>query len=198
MIFQLDYCINLPNLIIFGEKYNGGCSLVVERPVVVRMARVRFSAFTSEVKMDKYNFNLDIANKSDFDKIAKIYVEEFSKKPFNESWTLKLALKKLDIFSRYCDIWKIVLGEKIIGFLIINPNQWFLGETIFGEEMAILEDFQRKGIGEQSVDEIFEIYKKKGYKKYMCLVNLKSKSFGLQNKMGVGESKFNKLMEKEL
>ncbi len=185
-------------MITFGEIYNGGCSLVVERSVVVRMARVRFSASTSEVKMNKYNFELKLSEKSDFDEIAKIYAEEFSKKPFNEPWNLKLALDKLNIFSRYCDIWKIVIEEKIVGFLIINPNQWFIGEIIFGEEMAIIEEFQRKGIGQNAIGKIFEIYKKKGYKKYMCLVNKKSKSFGLQNKMGVEESQFDKLMEKKL
>ena len=171
---------------------------MVERSVVVRMARVRFSASTLEKRMMEYKFNLKLAEKSDFDEVARIYVEEFSKEPFNEAWTLKLALEKLDVFSRYCDIWKIVFEEKLIGFLVINPNQWFLGETIFGEEMAVSEEFQSKGIGENAIRRIFEIYKKKGYKKYMCLVNKRSKSFGLQKKMGVEESQFDKLMEMRL
>jgi GNAT superfamily N-acetyltransferase len=148
--------------------------------------------------MMEYYFNLKLADKSDFDKIAKIYVDEFSKEPFNEPWTFKFALGKLGIFSRYCDIWKIVFKEGIIGFLVINPNHWFLGETIFGEEMAVSEEFQGKGIGENAVLEILEIYKKKGYKKYMCLVNKKSKSFGLQKKIGVEESQFDKLMWRKL
>jgi len=144
------------------------------------------------------NFNLNIAKKEDFSKIAKIYLEEFSKEPFNEPWTLEMALKKLEIFSRYCDIWKILSKEEIVGFLVVNPNQWFLGEIIFGEEMAIQEKFQRRGIGEEAVKDMFKVYKKKGYKKYMCLVNESSKSLGLQNKIGAKESKFDRLMERKL
>jgi len=138
------------------------------------------------------------AKRKNFRKIAKIYATEFSKPPFKEKWTIAIAMKKLKIFSKYCDLWEIEYEKKLVGFLVINPNQWFPGEIIFGEEMAIDGNFQRKGIGKDVFDKIFKVYKKKGYKRYMGVVNDSSKSIGLHKKIGAYKNKYDFLMAREL
>jgi len=138
------------------------------------------------------------AKRKNFRKIAKIYAVEFSKTPFKEKWTIAIAIKKLKLFSKYCDIWEIEYEKKLVGFLVINPNQWLLGEIIFGEEMAIDEKFQRKGIGKEVFDKIFNIYKKKGFKKYLGIVNKKSRAWGLHKKVGGKESNNDKIIEVKL
>ena len=64
--------------------------------------------------------------------------------------------------------------------------------------MAIDENFQRKGIGKKVLVEIFKIYKKKSYKRYMGIVNDSSKSIGLHKKIRAYKNKYDFLMVKEL
>jgi len=144
------------------------------------------------------NIQLNLATKKDFNELAKIYSEEFSKTPYNEPWTLEKALKKLDIFSKYCDIWNILYENKSVGFIIINPNQWCPGEIAFGEEIAIKSEFQNKGIGTKTFEMIFEKYKKRGFKRFMGMENKSSKAKSLYNKIGVKESETYVIIEKEL
>jgi len=144
------------------------------------------------------DINLKLANQDDFEEIAEIYMEEFSKPPFNEPWTTEKANKKIKIFSEYCDIFKIEKENKIIGFIIINPNHWCPGEYIFGEEMAVRKEFQNQGIGTEVLKQIFERYKEKGYKKFIGIANLESKATDLYRKIGISDSKENKVIEKNL
>jgi aminoglycoside 6'-N-acetyltransferase I len=129
--------------------------------------------------------------------LAKIYSEEFSKSPYNEPWTKEKAMQKLKIFSNYCDIWSIFYEQQLVGFIVINPSQWFPGEIAFGEEIAIKADMQNKGIGKQVFEQIFEIYKKRGFKTFMGIVNKKAKAKNLYNQI-TNESKDNFVIERSL
>ena len=144
------------------------------------------------------NIKLKKASKNDLKKLAEIYVEEFSKAPYNEPWTQEKALNKLEIFSKYCEIWDIKYENQLVGFIIINPNQWCPGEIAFGEEIAIKQEFQNKGIGTKAFEMIFEKYKKRGFKIFMGMENKNSKAKSLYNKIGVQESRTYTIIEKEL
>ena len=146
----------------------------------------------------RINIELRVAKRKNFKTLAKFYLEGYTEKPFNEPWTIFKVIRKLKLFSKYSDIWEIYFNNLLIGFIIINPNQWCPGEVIFGEEMAIKREFRRKGIATEVFNKIFDIYKQRGYKRYMGIVNKKSKSWGLHQKIGVKETKENKLLEREL
>lgn len=64
--------------------------------------------------------------------------------------------------------------------------------------MAISKEFQGKGIGKEVTKQIFEIYKKKGFKRFLCLVNKRGNSIKMLRKLGVKESGSDILMEKRL
>lgn len=102
------------------------------------------------------------AKKGDLKDIAKIYSQEFSKPPYSEPWTDKKALEKIKIFSKYCDIWKVDYEKEIIGFIVINPNHFYPGEVAFGEEIAIKEKYQGRGIGSKLLEKIMKIYRERG------------------------------------
>lgn len=138
------------------------------------------------------------ANREDFEEIAKIYSEEFSKTPYNEPWTLEKAIKKIELFSKYCDIWKIISDNKTVGFIVINQNQWCPGEIIFGEEMAIQKEYQGKGIGTDTFKKIFQKYAKMGFKTYMGITNKNSRASNFYEKLNVKRSQDNFIIEKEL
>ena len=152
----------------------------------------------NKLRLKKKMVKIKKAKRWNFGRISKFYMEEFSKPPFNEMWTNKKALKKIKLFSKYCDIWEIWYSEKLIGFIIINPNQWCSGEIIFREEMAIQKKFQRGGIGVEVFLKILEHYKKLGFKKYFGIVDKSSKSFGMHKKVGASQNKENILMEIKL
>ncbi len=98
---------------------------------------------------------LELAKQKDFKEIAKIYCEEFSKPPYKEPWTNSLALKQLKKYSKFCDIWKLVLDKKIIGFYIMNISRWYPKLACFGEEICLQEKYQRKSYGTFMQNEIF-------------------------------------------
>lgn len=138
------------------------------------------------------------ANKKNFNEIAKIYQTEFSKTPYNEKWTVKKATDKIKFFSKFYDLYSIFVNNKIVGFIVINPKFMCPGEVAFGEEIAIKEEFQRKGIGTFVFNKIFKIYKKKGFKNFMGIVNIKSKAYNLYKRLGIKPSKKDVLIERRL
>ena len=141
---------------------------------------------------------LSKSKKEDLKEIAKIYMKEFSKAPYNETWTPQKAIFKISSFQKLSELYTIKANNKVIGFIVINPTFMCPGDVAFGEEFAIKEEFQNKGIGTWTLNEIFRIYKKKGFKTFMGIANKKSKAFKLYKKLGILESKNNTLIEKQL
>ena len=137
-------------------------------------------------------------NKSDLKQIAKIYQESFSESPFNENWTLKESVEKIKIFLRYCDIWVYKIEKEVIGFMIVNPHQWRIGEVIFREEIAVKKDFRRKGIATKLMKNVLNYYKEKGYKLSIGIINKDAKSFGFIKKFNMKIDKNDLLVIKEL
>src|SRR3989344_3701065 len=138
------------------------------------------------------------SKKEDYKELAEIYKTEFSKPPYNEPWTKKKAIEKINILSRYCDIWKIIYNKKIAGFIAVNPS-WFLpGKYAFGEDIVIKKEFQRKGIGKFALNEIFKKYKQKGFEYFMGVANTKSKAIKLYKKLKILPSKYSLFIERRL
>jgi ribosomal protein S18 acetylase RimI-like enzyme len=145
------------------------------------------------------DFELKKAKRWNYRKIAQIYGDGFSEPPYNEPWTLKVALEKIKIFSRYCDIWKIVLDNgKIVGFVIVNPYHWYPGKFCFGEDIAIKKEYRGKGIGKEALIRIMEMYKKKGFEYFIGTSHNKSKAYKLWRSIGIKENKYDKIISKKL
>jgi len=101
-------------------------------------------------------------------------------------------------FLKFYDLYSVIFKKQVIGFACINKNFMCPGEVAFWEEFAIKKEFQNEGIGTFVLNEIFKIYKKKGYKKFMGIVNLNSKASKLYKKLNILPSKKNILIEKNL
>jgi len=149
-------------------------------------------------KEKSVDFDLKKANFWDYNKISEIYGEGFSEPPYNEPWTPKTALKKIRLFAKYCDIWKIVYENRIVGFIIINPNYWFPGKFCFGEDIAIKKEYRGKGIAKEALLRIMEIYKKKGFKYFYGTSNNQSKAYKLWRSIGIKENKYDRTICKKL
>ncbi len=148
--------------------------------------------------MTKINFSIQIAKKKDFKKIASIYSTEFSKYPYSEPWTPKLALSKIKKFSKYTDIFKIENEKKIIGFIIINTNIWFPKSTCLIEEMAIESKYQNQKLNQKIIQIISKIYKEKGYPSILIISKKHSRNYNLAKELGFNQIKDDIIMEKIL
>jgi len=148
--------------------------------------------------MSDNNIQLKKAKKKDFSKIAQIYSDSFREYPYNEPWTQKKAVKKLKIFSKYCDIWKILYKKELAGFAIINSNAYCPGEVVFIEEIAIKKDSRGKGIGKEAIQKIMQKYKKKGYKYFQLVSSKNSKAYNLYLNLGFKPAPGGVLLEQEL
>lgn len=138
------------------------------------------------------------ARRKNFRKIAQIYADGFSEPPYNEPWTLKDALKKIKIYSKYCNIWEIHYKNNLVGFVIVNPNHWFPGKFAFGEDISIKKEYRKKGIATRVLKKIMEIYQRKGFEYFVGISNKESKAFKLWNKLGIKENKYDKLISRKL
>ena len=144
------------------------------------------------------DLRLDKTKKIEIETISKIYKEEFSKPPYNENWTLKKARNKMNFFYKFYDLYTIKIERKIIGFICINQNFMCPGQVAFGEEFAIKQEFQNKGIGTYVLKEIFKIYEKRGYQRFMGIADTKSRAMNLYKKLKIFPSKKDILIERSL
>lgn len=164
-----------------------------------KFARISASALSVENRKEvEMKIRITKSEKRGLPTLAEIYRLEFSKPPYNEKWTVKKARDKMDFFSKYYDSYTIKIDDEIAGFIVINPKFMCPGEVAFGEEMAIKEEYKRKGVGTYTLNKIFNIYKKKGFKVYMGIVNKNSNSFELHKKVNAKESKSDIVVIKKL
>lgn len=190
----------------FSFSY-GGSNLTVEYKTVALKDRVQFPATalyyqklfkTIKLFILVMKLSLSKTKKSEILTISKIYMTEFSKPPYSEVWTKKKAYKSIEGYFNTIDLYTIKAENEIVGFIAINPKFMCPGEVAFGEEIAIKEEFQNKGIGTFVFKEIFKIYQKKGFKRFLGIVNINSKAKELYKRIGLNPSKTDILIEKDI
>ena len=138
-----------------------------------------------------------LGKKDDLKEIANILKTESSKKPYNDKWTKKRALKEVTGFFKKKDIYIAVINKKIAGFIvssIASDNK----KKAYIDELWLKKEFQRKGIGKSLVKFIEDKYKQKGIKILRLVSSKKSKSFEFYKKIGFKELKHLIFMEKQL
>ncbi len=136
--------------------------------------------------------------RKDFKHISKIYLEEFSKPPYNEKWTEKTAYEKIKELSKEMDVFVVFADSKVVGFAFCNSRRWFPGREVFIEEFAIQSDFQRKKIGERLLKEIENYYEEHGAEKIILISNRNSNSYSFYRKLNYKPEKENVLLFKNL
>ena len=150
------------------------------------------------MRFNKMKTQIGKAEEKELDEIARIYAEEFSKPPYNESWTNGKAEKKIKYFFNNYDLYSIRFDGRLAGFITINPNFMCPGEVAFAEEFAIKKEFQGRNIGKIVLNELFEIYKKKGFKKFTGISSTSPRLLELYKLIGLSVSEDNVIVEKTL
>jgi|TARA_B100001971_G_C18019544_1_gene446644 ribosomal protein S18 acetylase RimI-like enzyme len=136
------------------------------------------------------------AKKEDFKEIAKILIEESSKKPYNEKYNLKIALKEIGKFSKN-ELYIAVNKKEIIGFIASNitPDN---KKKAYINELWLKLIYQKKGIGKALVKSIENKYKKRGVNVIRLVAKRNAKAFNFYKKIKYKEYKELVFMEKKL
>jgi len=137
------------------------------------------------------------ARQRDLKRISEIFRKEFAKKPYNERWTEKTALKRITNYFK--DNYFFVLEEdKIIaGFLIGEIYLWDKGMKGGLSEVIVLSEYQGKGYGKKLISYFENFLKQNKIKKIQLMSVKSSKAFKVYNKLGYKEQNF-VAMEKKL
>ena len=135
------------------------------------------------------------ATKKDFKEIAEILIKESSKKPYNEKYTMKKAIKEISGFSKN-ELYISVNEKEIIGFIAFNIN--FSQKKAYVDELWLRPTHQGKGIGKALVKFTEDRCKKKGVKIIRLVTMRKAKAFGFYKKIKYKEYKGLVFVEKKL
>ncbi|MDO8623622.1 MAG: N-acetyltransferase [archaeon] len=141
--------------------------------------------------------NIRRAEKKDLKEISNLFRTESSKKPYNDKWTQKIALKEVTGFFKKKDMYVAIINKKIVGFIvssICSDNK----KKAYIDELWLKPEYQGKGIGKSLVKFIEDKYKKKGIKILRVVSSKKARAFGFYKKVKFKELKELVFMEKKL
>jgi len=103
------------------------------------------------------------AKPSDLKQIAEIFWIESSKPPYNKKRTHEKALNRIKEDFRSNDLYIVIINNSIIGFVMVQRDSGIKNQ-LWINEIWILKEYQGQGIGKKLMEEIENIYKKKGIK----------------------------------
>ncbi|MBS3082164.1 GNAT family N-acetyltransferase [Candidatus Pacearchaeota archaeon] len=130
----------------------------------------------------------------DYDRIAILIIQEFSKSPYNDKWTKKEALGSIKSDLKKGQGFVALENNQVVGFILFTKEK--IDKTyIFIENLVVDEKYQKKGIGRKLVQEV-ENKIKEGI--LTLSVNKKSKAYNFYKKMRFKENKINVNMSKRL
>lgn len=97
-----------------------------------------------------------IQNIEELSPCAAILVNAYNGEPWNDEWTHKKALEKLECFyhSPKFHGWMAFDGDQLVGCCVGNIEPYFAGDYFYLKEMFVLETYQNKGVGRQLMMEI--------------------------------------------
>lgn len=127
------------------------------------------------------------ANQSDVKKIARIFKKEYSKSPYNEKWSYKIAIKRIKKDLESEEIFVLEVNKKIAGFITLNSYLWHTGLRGFIHEIVISSEFQGRGYGKNLLNFAERHFKKKGAKEIQLISSPKSKAFKIYKKLNYME-----------
>ncbi len=136
------------------------------------------------------------AKKEDTKEIAQILINESSKKPHNESYDLKTALKEVKGFFKG-ELYVSIGGKEIRGFLAssITPDN---KQKAYLNELWLKPNYQRKGLGKSLVKFIENYYKKRGVKIVRLVSKRNAEAFKFYKKIDYKQIRDLVFMEKKL
>lgn len=136
--------------------------------------------------MDKIKIKIRKAEKTDINEIAKIFKEEFAKKPFFDKWSEENALKKIKGYFKDHDyeIYVAEVKKEVAGFLIVSSFQWTTRLEGYIDQIAVSEKFQGLGVGKMLMSKAENYFRKNKIKEVTLYTERKSDAARFYEKIG--------------
>ena len=126
------------------------------------------------------------AKKTDLKKVVELFLEESSKKPYSQNYSLKDAKKRVGAMFNFGTIYLAFVDKKIVGFISMAGEG---KEDIYIDEFWLKTEYQRKGIGSKLLVFIQKEYKKVGAKTISVMTSKKAGAFKFYKKFKFKEDK---------
>ena len=103
---------------------------------------------------------------------AQLYVDVFNAEPWNDTWTVETAHKRLaEIFATPGAIGLVVRPQDPIAALIGYTEQWFDGQHFYLKELYVAPGHQRSGIGTMLIRSLEGLLQEKGVDRVYLLTD---------------------------
>ncbi len=137
------------------------------------------------------------AKKEDLPRIAKLYKESYSGKPYNEEWTDKNISARLDEMFSWMKAYVAVIDKKITGFVFFYSFIWDKCNKGYIEDMGVDKRYRNRGIAKKLLKKAETELKKLEVRKILLDVNINALAINLYKKIGYKKTDYIK-MEKEI
>ncbi len=123
----------------------------------------------------KLNKNIKLFSQEHINLASTIYKEVFNSKPWNETWTVKSATKRLTYLNSLKNSFGLCYfkNNKCIGFFIGHSEPYLNNTQFLIKELCISSSFQKKGIATLLL-QYLENHLKETQVKYMMLITKKT------------------------
>lgn len=113
------------------------------------------------------NLNFFAAGEDDIDQILEMQRDFYAIDDYNfDQQTAKQALHKFIEDARYGKLWLITTGGKVVGYtaLTLGFSFEFKGVDAFLDELYVLPEFRKQGIGAKTIEFVAQQAKEMGVK----------------------------------
>ena len=124
------------------------------------------------------------AGKKDLKEVAELMINEYSKPPFKENEPIKNVLKSLKFYYNKAKINIAEEDKKIIGVVVFQIEQWWEGQVIIIQDLAVNEKFQNKDVGKLLMKFVERYALNKNVKRIYFGTNKKSSAIKFYKKLG--------------
>ena len=138
------------------------------------------------------------AKNKDLKEIGQILKKEFSKSPFNEKANIRSVMNSLSFYFKIGNILVVEIKGNIVGVLVYKKEQYWEGPVFIIEDLAILSNFQKKGLGKALMNKIEAIARIQKINSIYFSTNKKCPSIKFYDKLGYKLSKDEVIMRKKL
>jgi predicted N-acetyltransferase YhbS len=132
------------------------------------------------------NINIELMTKDDLNQVADIFLSVFN--TLGEKWERESVIKHVnENFVGDCHF-IAKADNQILGFVMAIPLTREKGTELFIDSIAVLPDYQHKGIGQQLWNRIEMSAKEGKYTGVRLLANKQLESFNWYTSLGYQES----------
>lgn len=145
----------------------------------------KYTAALGGIKMNARQLNIN-----DIDAVKIVFLNTFSKTPWNDTWTCQQLHEYISeiMENRSSLSFGIYQNDILVGIALGRIKSWYEGTEYWIEEFGILPELQQNGIGSKFISEIEAILSQKGIAHIVLLTERNVPAYRFYKKNGFEEN----------